>query len=108
MGGRPSSCVARHTLASFQELMGQSLPNLVCSIIRIRRKEIVNFMPPPALSGDTFGGKGVKLMYFSKESYSLLPSIDQTEFLVTMTTKGSTKIVNVMTGARVLCFGMAI
>ena len=71
MGGRPSSCVVRHTLASFQELMGQSLPNLVCSIIRIRRKEIVNFTPPPALSGDTFGEKGVKLMYFSKKNLTL-------------------------------------
>ena len=31
-----------------QELLGQSLPNLVCSICRVRRQEIVSFMTPPS------------------------------------------------------------
>ena len=40
-----SLCVVRRPLTS-QKLLGQSLPNLVCSICRVRRQEIVNFMTP--------------------------------------------------------------
>ena len=51
--------VRRPLTFSSQELPGQSLPNLVCSICRVRRQEIVNFMTPTP-RGDNFGMKSVK------------------------------------------------
>ena len=33
-------------ISSSQELLDQSLPNLVCSICRVRRQETVDFMTP--------------------------------------------------------------
>ena len=44
------------------ELQSQYLPNLINSISRIRRQEIVNFKNPTP-SGDNFG---VKFVYFFK------------------------------------------
>ena len=42
---RHASFVVRRALTfSSQELLGQSSPNLVCSICRVRRQEIINFM----------------------------------------------------------------
>ena len=49
-----------------QELLGQSLPNLVCSIFMVKKnQEIVNFMTP-TLMGDNFKENFLKLMYFLK------------------------------------------
>ena len=45
--GLASVVVRRALTSSPQKLLGQSLPNLVCSIIRGSRPEIVNFMTPP-------------------------------------------------------------
>ena len=42
----------RALTSSSQELLGQSSPNLVCSICRVRRQEIVNFMTPPPPKGE--------------------------------------------------------
>ena len=39
-------------ISSSQELFGQSLPNLVCSICRVRRQEISNFMTPTPREGN--------------------------------------------------------
>ena len=41
--GRASSVVRKHL---FDELLSQSLQNLVCSICMVRRQEIVKFMTP--------------------------------------------------------------
>ena len=50
--------IVRHGLtSSSQEILGQSVPNLVCSIGRVRRQETVNFTP-------------VKLMYILKIVFS--------------------------------------
>ena len=46
VGWRPSSCDMRRALTSSPELLGQSLPNLVCCFCRARRQEIINFMTP--------------------------------------------------------------
>ena len=91
MGWCSSSCVVRCLLTSSpQELLGQSLSNLACSISRVRKQEIVNFMiPHPTPRGDNFG---VKLMYFSKIFFST-PGHRS----VRMTKKGSTEIVNLIT-----------
>ena len=68
VGGR------RPLTSSSQELLGQSLPNLVCSICRVRRQEIVNFNDRQ----DKFGLKCVQLTYFFKKSSSLLLGTNQT------------------------------
>ena len=70
---RASSVVRR---ASCVERPGQSYSNLVCSICRVRRQEIVKFMTPNQRAGN-FGVKRVKLRYFFKNLFSLLPGIDQ-------------------------------
>ena len=45
MGWRLSSSVVRRALtSSSQELLGQSLPHLVCRIYRVRKLETGNFM----------------------------------------------------------------
>ena len=45
MGWRPSTCDVRRPLTfSYQKLLSQFWPNLVCSIFRVRRQEIVNFI----------------------------------------------------------------
>ena len=47
MGWHPSSCVVHRALTSSpRKLLGQSLPNSVCSICRGSRPEIINFMTP--------------------------------------------------------------
>ena len=108
MGWRPSSSVVRRALTfSSQELLSQSLKNLVCSICRVRRQEIANFMTPPTQRGCKFGVKSVKSMYFFKNR--LLYSrtwFRQNKLIVVMTKEGSTKIVDFMThGAGVLELG---
>ena len=60
-----ASCVMWRLSTSSQELLGQSLPNWVCSICRVRRQEILNFITPTPKRGN-FGVKSVKLMYFFK------------------------------------------
>ena len=63
MGWRPSSSVVRRALTfSSQELLSQSLKNLVCSICRVRRQEIANFMTPIQKRGN-FGVKSGNLMH---------------------------------------------
>ena len=86
MGWRPSSSIVHCALtSSSQELLGQSLPNLVCSICRVRRQEIVNFMTPTQRGG-SFGVKSVKLMYFSKNLLLTTQAlIRQTKYVVMMT-----------------------
>ena len=80
----------RRPLTSSQELLGQYLPNLVRSISRVRRKEIVNFMIPHP-KGDHIL---VKLYFLNR----LLLYINYTfEYIVIMIKEGSTKIVNFMT-----------
>ena len=62
--------VMRRALTSSpQKLLGQSLPNLVCSFIRGSRPKIINFMTPGA--GVLVLGRGhishiVKIHYFFK------------------------------------------
>ena len=59
--------IVRHGLtSSSQEILGQSVPNLVCSIGRVRRQETVNFTP----RGGYLGVKSVKLMYILKIVFS--------------------------------------
>ena len=41
--------------SSSQELLGQSKPNLVCSICRVGRQEIINIMTPPTPREGNFG-----------------------------------------------------
>ena len=94
---RHPSSVRRALTSSSQELLGQSLPNLVCSIRRVRRQGIVNFMIPIPM-GCNFGIKSVKLMYFSKSLLLFSGAwFRQTNCMVIMTKEGSTKIVNFMT-----------
>ena len=57
------SSVARRPLISFsQEMLDQSLPNLVCNICRVGRKEHVNFMIPIPWE-NFYGAKSVKMIY---------------------------------------------
>ena len=57
---RRPSCVVRRALTfSSQELLGQSELILVCSICRVRRQEIVNFMTPHR-QGEVHCNSGVK------------------------------------------------
>ena len=105
MGWRPPQSVMRHTLtSSSQELLCQSYPNLICSIYRVRRQEIINFMTPIPRGGN-LGVKSVKFMYFLKDL--LLYSrawFRQTKCIIMMIKERSNKIVNFMTpGAGVLC-----
>ena len=117
IGSCQLSCILRCALtSSTQELLRQSWPNLVCSICRVRRQEIVNFMPPPPIPrGGNSGVISVKLMYFfknikkkriKKRIYPLLYSRElfrQIKYILMMTKEGSTKFVNFMTpGAGVL------
>ena len=53
-------------------LSSVSLPNLVCSICRVTRKEMI-----PIPMGDDFGVKCEKLMFSLK--ILLLPGMDQTD-----------------------------
>ena len=60
VGVRRALCVLHRPLTfSSQELLGQSLPNLVRSICRVRRQEIVKFMTPTAR-----GGKNCKIYVY--------------------------------------------
>ena len=66
MGWRTSWYVVfRVITSSSQELLHQSLPNLVFSICRVRRWDISNFLTPTPRE-ENFGVKSVKLMYFPK------------------------------------------
>ena len=106
---RRAVCVVRRPLTSSEELLGQSLPNLVCGICRVRRQEILNFITSTPRGGN-FGVKSVKLMYFFKNLllYSCASS-RQTEYIVIMSKEASIKIVNFMTpGAGVPVMGVVI
>ena len=120
-----ASAVVRRPLTSSQELLGQPWPNLVCSICRARRQEMVN-MPPYPSRGEV---KSVKLMnskfhdpwgrascakvwpykFYSENTLFLLNSktqIRQTEDIVMLSLEQFTKIVNFMTTrAEILVLG---
>ena len=83
---------------SSQELLAQSLPNLVCSICRVRTQEIiVNFVTSTPRGGH-FGVKSVKLMYFLKNLLFYSGAwFRQTKCKVKMTKERSIKIKNYMT-----------
>ena len=69
MDWRPSLCDVRRPLTcSSQELLGQCLQNLICSICRVRTHEIAKLMtPPPPPPGEVgFGGKKENLLKFPK------------------------------------------
>ena len=53
--------VRRRPSSSFHGILGQTQSNLVCSIFRTRRQEIVNFMTPTPRK-DNLGVKSVRLM----------------------------------------------
>ena len=94
MAWRPSLTVVRHPLTtSSQELLGQSWPHLVslCSICRVRRQEIMNFIAPTP-RGDNFGIKSLKLMYFSQNLFHSCAWIRQTKCKVMMTKERLIKI----------------
>ena len=99
--------VRRAFTYSSQELLGQSLPNLMCSICRIRRQKILLF-PTPTQRGGNFEVKNVKLMYFLKDI--LLYSgawFRQTVCIVIMTKEGATKLVYFMIpGTEVIVLGL--
>ena len=76
-----SFIVCRPLTSSSQELFGQSLPNLVCSISRVRRQEILNFMTHPHPKRRWFGGKMCKIDVFRLKSSSLLKGISQTNWV---------------------------
>ena len=60
MGWRLSLRILRRPLrSSSQELQGQSIPNLVCSICGVRRQEIVN-CHDPLPQGEIILGEKVK------------------------------------------------
>ena len=101
--GFASVVVHRSSWVFFSRTNGPIFPNLVCSICRTRRQEIVNSMTPTPREGNLVV-KNVKLMYFLKNL--LLYSgtwFRQTKCIAMMTMEGSTKIINFMTTrARVL------
>ena len=66
------SVVCRVLTSSSQELVDRSLPNLLCSVCRVRRQEIVNFMTPH--TRDNFG---VKSEEFMKKNLQKTPQIFQ-------------------------------
>ena len=64
---RPSFVVRSPLTSSPQKQVNQSEPNLVWSIWRVRRQEIVNFTTPsPSQGEEIYGLKNVKLIYFFK------------------------------------------
>ena len=110
---RPSFVVRRALTSSPQKLLCQSLPNLVCSIIRGSRLEIVvmmtkegstkivYFMTPGVwvlVIGCGHISYRVKMHYFFKNLFfNSQALIRQTKYVVMMTKEGSTKILNFMT-----------
>ena len=105
-----SRVVRRPLTSSSQELLSQSLPNLVCSICRLRRQEIVNFMTPGAGAlalGCCQISQIVKMHYFFKNLLRCSHAqIRQTKYIAIMTNEGSTKTLNFMTpGAGVFVLG---
>ena len=98
----------RPLTTSSEELLGQSYPNMVhiCSICRVRRQELVNFMTTH-FKGKYFWRKKCKIDVFSKKNL-LYPRawFRQNKCIVMITKKWYTKIVNFMTpGAGVLRLG---
>ena len=82
---------------SSQELQSQSLINLVYSICKVRRQEIVNFMTPYP-KGRYFGVKSVNLMYFFKNLLLYSQAlIRQTKYVVMITKEGFTIMINFLT-----------
>ena len=92
LGHLSNSCYGSCVNIFFSKTTG---PNFVCSIFRIRRQEIVNFMTPTPRRGN-FGVKRVKLMNFLKNLLYSGAWFRQTKYIVVMTKEGSTKIVNFM------------
>ena len=80
---------------------------MVCSICRVRRQKIVNFMTPTP-GGCDFWGKKCKIAVFLYKIFFSTQGawFRQTKCIVMMTKEGSTKTVKFMTpGAEVLVLG---
>ena len=75
MGWRPPSSIVRHALmSSFQELLGQSWPNILHSVCGVGRREVMDFVAPHHRGRGFFCG-GRKVDVFLEESSSLLQCI---------------------------------
>ena len=99
---------SRRASTSSQELLGQSLLDLMCSICRVRGQEMVNIMTPlpPPEGEEILGVKRVQLLYFLFLNSQAL--IRQTKYVEMMPKEGSTKIVNFHDpGAGVLVLGLS-
>ena len=88
----------RPLTSSSQELLGQSLPNLVFGICRVRRQEILISLTPH--KGEEIGAKRVKyifslkIFFFTTQSIKKIYSqamISQTESIALMTMEESSK-----------------
>ena len=78
------------TSSSPEKLLGQSWPNLVCSISRIRRQKIVNFITPHS-KGSLFWGKTRKINVFvEKKNFFCTPKDVSNKYIAVMTKDGST------------------
>ena len=73
--GGMAPVVVHCPFTSYLKLLGQSLPNIVFSIRRVKRQGIVSFTAP-ALKRRIFSGKQHKIDIFLE--YSPLSGIDQT------------------------------
>ena len=103
--GLTSVVVRRALTPSSHELLSKSLPNLVCSICRVRRQNIINFMITTPRGGN-FGVKTVKCMYFFKHLLYSQAKIRHTQYIVLMPKEAFTEIVNFMNpGAGSLLLG---
>ena len=71
--GLASVVVRRPLASSSQEQLSKSKPNFLCSICRVRRQEILNYMTPiPRGGGGNCRVKSVTWMYFLKIFFSYL------------------------------------
>ena len=82
----------RRALTSSQELQSQSKFNLVCSICRVNRQEIINVVTP-SIKGDDFVVKSVELMYFLKTILNCFCTslhVHKTKYIIMITKEMST------------------
>ena len=90
-------CLSSSVNIFISRTTGPILANLVCSICRVRRQAIVNFMTPTPRGGN-FGGKKCKIDVFLKNLHLYSQAqMRQTKYVVMMAKEGSTKIVTFMT-----------
>ena len=84
----------RMLTSSFQELQGQSLPNLVCSICGVRKQEILNFITSSPKMRE-FWGKECKIDVFSLKIFlsSMGYGFRHIKNIVILIKEGSTKYI---------------